>query len=181
MWEAVYADFGSSGCVEHRGQISTAHTPKRKYGTVVIADTQCGNGQVILAQSRDNSEAAWQVLGAGSDWGYPGRCASDLRKIPRKVLQDFFDPGICPPPLRKCDSPLGYGPKGGGWALILDFMRVRGVSCRRAAKIGGAFIARDPIPPGWHCHYLEDPAGWTSCRYRHSTRLLKFAFGGDAG
>jgi hypothetical protein len=181
MWQAVYGKYGSSDCVEHRGQISTAHTPKRKYGTVVISDSNCGNGQVVLAQPRNNPNARWQALGSGSDWGYPGRCASDLRRIPRKVLQDFFGPNTCSPPLRKCRSPLIYAPKDGGWGLIIVFLRVHGVSCGRALKIGGAYSAGDPMPSHWSCQYLTIPGSWTSCRYKLSKRRFKFVFDGDAG
>jgi hypothetical protein len=164
MWQAVSSKYGSSGCVESRGQISTAHTPKRKYGLVTIADNICGNGQVVLAQPRHEPSAPWEVLGSGSDWGYPGRCASDLRTIPRSVLQDFFSPNICPPPMHKCDSPLLYAPQNGGYSLILVFMRARGVA------------AGDPMPRGWHCHLLTSPGSWTSCRYGQSARRFKFVF-----
>jgi hypothetical protein len=81
-------------CVHHRGRISTAHTPRAKYGTVVIADVNCGNGQVVLSRPR-HRPGRWRELGVGSDWGYPGRCKQDLKKIPLKVLEDFFGAGTC--------------------------------------------------------------------------------------
>lgn len=180
MWQAVYAKYGGGGCVEHRGQISTVHTPKLEYGKVVVADDICGNGQYVLAKPRDDASAAWRVLGAGSDWGMPARCASDLRRIPRKVLQDFFGPSTCAPPLRKCRSPLIYAPRNGGPGLIILHLRVHGVSCGRALKVGGAYSAGDPTPAGWSCRYSTS-GSWTSCRYKESARRFKFAFGGDAG
>jgi len=94
MWNAVDAKYGIEGCVERRGQISTAHT-RKKYGTVTIADSHCGNGQYVLAKRRHAAGSRWRVLGAGSDWGSPDRCKDDLRRIPRAVLEDFFGPGYC--------------------------------------------------------------------------------------
>lgn len=91
MWSVVDP---SGKCVHRRGRISTAHTPDVKYGTVVIADDNCGNGQAVLSRPRHRA-GRWRVLGMGSDWGYPGRCKQDLRKIPRKVLEDFFGAGTC--------------------------------------------------------------------------------------
>jgi hypothetical protein len=91
MWK-VADPFGK--CVHHRGRISTAHTPGVKYGTVVISDGNCGNGQVVLSRPR-HRPGRWRELGVGSDWGYPGRCKQDLEKIPRKVLEDFFGAGTC--------------------------------------------------------------------------------------
>jgi hypothetical protein len=94
MWDAVFVKYGFDGCVQHRGEISTAHT-RRKYGIVTISDSHCGNGQFVLSTRRHAAHARWRVLGAGSDWGAPGRCAEDLRRIPRSVLEDFFSPEIC--------------------------------------------------------------------------------------
>jgi hypothetical protein len=91
MWRLVDP---AGKCIHHPGRISTAHTPRVKYGTVVIADNQCGNGQVVLSRPRRHS-GRWRVLGMGSDWGYPARCKQDLKKIPRKVLEDFFGEGTC--------------------------------------------------------------------------------------
>jgi hypothetical protein len=94
MWRSVDQALHLDGCVERRGLISTAETPRRKFGTVVIADSHCGNGQFVLAKKRGGS-GGWRILGAGSDWGNPDRCASDLRHIPRRVLEDFFGTGYC--------------------------------------------------------------------------------------
>jgi len=94
MWNAVDAKYGLDGCVERRGQISTART-KKKYGTVTIADNHCGNGQYVLSKRRHAAGSHWRVLGAGSDWGSPDRCHDDLRLIPRAVLEDFFGPAYC--------------------------------------------------------------------------------------
>jgi hypothetical protein len=94
MWRAVNHRYGykSHSCIEHRGQISTAKTPGVRFGIVTIADNHCGNGQFVLSK---RGHGRWRVLGAGSDWGYTDRCADDLRKIPRVVLEDFFGAGVC--------------------------------------------------------------------------------------
>jgi hypothetical protein len=81
---------------------------------------------------------------------------------------------------RLCRQPLGYAPKNGGYALIIEQMRVQRITCRRAAKIGGAYYAGDPVPPGWSCSYSEADY-LTHCRYRSSRHAFRFAFGGDAG
>jgi hypothetical protein len=92
MWSAVLKK--GENCKERRGQISTAVTPGFKFGTVTIADAHCGNGQFVLRKRRA-SGAKWKIVGAGSDWGAPERCADDLAKIPRPVLEDFFGAGYC--------------------------------------------------------------------------------------
>lgn len=94
MWAAVFAKYGYGGCTEHRGQISTSPT-KKKYGIVTISDNRCGNGSFVLSARRHTRHPRWRVLGAGSDWGAPERCASDLRRIPLSVLEDFFGDGTC--------------------------------------------------------------------------------------
>jgi len=94
MWRAVEREPYTDGCVHHRGLISTAYSPRRKYGTVFISDRFCGNGQAVLAKRR-GARRGWRILGSGSDWGYPGRCAADLRRIPRRVLEDFFGDDFC--------------------------------------------------------------------------------------
>lgn len=94
MWRTLEREAHFEGCVERGGLISTAHTPRRKYGTVVVADSHCGNGQFVLVRKR-GAAGSWRIVGAGSDWGNPDRCASDLRRIPRRVLEDFFGAGYC--------------------------------------------------------------------------------------
>ena len=94
MWRTLEREAHIEGCIERRGQISTAPTPRRKFGAVIIADSHCGNGQFVLAKKRGGS-GAWRIRGAGSDWGDPDRCAEDLRRIPRRVLEDFFGNGYC--------------------------------------------------------------------------------------
>jgi hypothetical protein len=90
MWRVVDPD---GMCVHHRGHISKSHARSSKWGTVVVADNHCGNGQYVLR--RRNSARRWKVAGAGSDWGNPNRCADDLHKIPRAVLEDFFGRPYC--------------------------------------------------------------------------------------
>lgn len=94
MWRTVEREDFLSDCVQRRGLISTAPTPRRKYGTVVVADGKCGNGQFVLAKRRGGS-GVWRIVGAGSDWGSPDRCADDLKRIPRRVLEDFFGSDYC--------------------------------------------------------------------------------------
>lgn len=94
MWKAVEAKYGSTGCIERRGEISTAPT-RKKYGTVIISDRHCGNGQFVLSKRRHADHARWRSLGAGSDWGAPERCEQDLYRIPRAVLEDFFGLEVC--------------------------------------------------------------------------------------
>ena len=191
MWRVA----DSSGkCVHHRGRISTAGTHKRVFGLVTIADGQCGNGQVVLSKRRHARHARWHELGIGSDWGVdPGRCSSDLKRIPLKVLRDFFGPSTCSSfsisvstprtlrgnPYSRCPGKFSfYNPKGGGYALILEQLRVHRVSCIRAAKIGGASIVGDPMPRGWKC---KTGYSATSCHNHGGKRRFKFVFGGDAG
>jgi hypothetical protein len=107
MWKAVEVKYGFDGCVERRGQISTAPT-RKKYGTVIVSDNHCGNGQFVMSKPRKSPHAVWRVLGAGSDWGDPERCSQDLRRIPRSVLQDFFGFLVCDGSGRS-DVGLGIG------------------------------------------------------------------------
>ena len=74
-------------CVHHRGVVSTV-TSRYAWGYVEVADGQCGNGIYVL--KRRKGTRTWKVAGAGSDWGAPERCRSDVRKIGRRVLQDLF-------------------------------------------------------------------------------------------
>lgn len=92
LWRIV----DSSGkCVHHRARISTAGTKRRVFALVTVADNQCGNGQVVLSKKRHARHARWRVMGSGSDWGYPARCRSDLKRIPLRVLRDFFGSDTC--------------------------------------------------------------------------------------
>ncbi len=79
---------------------------------------------------------------------------------------------------RHCPN-SGYGPRSGGYGLILVRIFARGVSCHRATQIGGAYIAGDPMRRGWHCRPAL--AGRTACRFKHSRRRFHFVFDGDAG
>ncbi len=77
---------------------------------------------------------------------------------------------------RDC-GPLGYAPKNGGYSLIIEDMRVWRIGCAKAARLGGAYLAGDPVPASWRCQQGVR----TACRYRHSRRRFSFIFGGDAG
>jgi hypothetical protein len=122
MWRVVEREPYLDACVHRRGLISTARTPHQKYGTVVISDGNCGNGQYVLVKPRGQS-LPWRILGAGSDWGAPERCASDLRKIPRRVLEDFFGDGYC-------DRIAAYQ------SLFSNPLGDRLISIRRSEEIG---------------------------------------------
>lgn len=91
MWQVVDSE---GKCIHWRGVVSTVKS-RYSWGTVVIADRNCGNGQYVL--KRRKGTRRWQIVGAGSDWGFPDRCADDLRKIGRRVYRDLFpgDPN-CP-------------------------------------------------------------------------------------
>lgn len=196
MWRVV--DQGGRCAIHRRAKISTAGTHRRAFGLVTIADNQCGNGQVVLSKRRHSKGSKWHILGSGSDWGYPGRCPGDLRKIPLKVLRDFFGRGTCSgfreqqasgtasvslsprskAYFRSCGKDSFYGPKGGGYALILFKLRVHGITCHRGAHIGGAWFAGDPVARGWHC---ATQSSLTSCRNQSGTKKLRFIFDGSAG
>ena len=72
-----------------------------------------------------------------------------------------------------------YEPRSGGYALIIEKLHVQRIACKKAANIGGAYIARDYIPVGWHC--ATNRRGTTACHYKHSRHKFRFVFGGDAG
>lgn len=108
----------------------------------------------------------------------------------RSVVQ----PGVCGPasawPAADCGSALrsrfrgcgrfnGYDPKRGRWGLILSKLKVRGVSCRRAARIGGKYHARERLPRGWRC--WPAPAGATYCYRKGTRKALRFYFDGTTG
>lgn len=162
MWRTVEREPYLGDCVQRRGLISTARTPRRKYGTVVIADRNCGNGQYVLVKRRGTTRP-WRILGAGSDWGFPERCASDLRKIPRRVLEDFFGDGYCSDyaaaaartvALRKCGWMYGKD----DWKAKITATQMR---CRKARRILRYWFEEGP---GVHYH-PEDSEWWTLDRY----------------
>ena len=162
MWRVVEKEPYLEDCVQRRGLISTANTPRHKYGTVVIADRNCGNGQYILVKRRGGTHP-WRILGAGSDWGYPGRCASDLRKIPRRVLEDFFGDGFCSDysarlaqknSSRKC----GWMHGEDNWKAKISATQMR---CRKARHILRYWFQDGP---GVHYH-PQDSEWWTLDRY----------------
>ncbi len=78
-----------------------------------------------------------------------------------------------------CRDQLLYQPAHGGYGLIIEHLRVRGISCRRGLHIAGAYYAGDPMPPRWVCGPGRDP-GRTAC-HKDRAHALSFAFGGDAG
>jgi hypothetical protein len=80
--------------------------------------------------------------------------------------------------LRPCNPSLVYAPKGGGYGVIISRLHVRGISCRRGLRIGGAYLDGDHVPKGWVC---QEGHPWVSCRYRPTYRMLRYIPEGDAG
>jgi len=93
MWRAVDREMRKHGggvgrCVQHRGRVSTVRGQRFRYGTVLIADNQCGNGTFVLRQRPGGG--VWRFVTAGSDIGFPERCADDLKLMGVKVFKDLF-------------------------------------------------------------------------------------------
>jgi hypothetical protein len=162
MWRVVEREPYLDDCVQRRGRISTARTRRRKYGTVVISDRNCGNGQYVLSKRRGTMRP-WHILGAGSDWGSPGRCVSDLRNIPRRVLEDFFGDGYCADyaaMVARADSSRKCGWMHGKdeWKAKITATHIR---CRKARR-----ILRYWFEEGSGVHYHpEGSEWWTLDRY----------------
>jgi hypothetical protein len=91
MWRTV--DPGQK-CVHHRGVVSTVKSARYRYGRVTVADSNCGDGVVVLRQPRAGGR--WRKVLAGSDIGSPDRCADDLKKLPTSVYRDLFPRVNCP-------------------------------------------------------------------------------------
>jgi hypothetical protein len=90
MWRVVDA---SGKCQHARGVISTVHSSHYRYGSVTVADAQCGNGTYVLR--RPLHSGRWRTVAAGSDWGAPDRCGRDRKVIPLRVMRDLFASDIC--------------------------------------------------------------------------------------
>jgi hypothetical protein len=92
LWRAVDPE----GRCRHRpGYISTIASTKWRYGAVTVADAVCGNGTSILRRAKGGGP--WRVRATGSDFGAPGSCAADARRVPLRVLRDLLHaPGLCP-------------------------------------------------------------------------------------
>jgi hypothetical protein len=176
MWRAADPQHR---CVHRRGRISSVRRAHRRFGTVTIADDQCGNGTVLLRTRRHSRR--WQRVASGSDWGADLTidCAREFPGVPVAALRDLLGPELCPAegPMRACGERT-YAPRSGGFALILERLRAHRVSCSAAARIGGAYYAGDAIPRGWRCA-TSDAEHWTACV--RGRRRLRFFFGGDAG
>lgn len=176
MWHAADPQHR---CVHRAGRISKVRRPHWRFGTVTIADGQCGNGTVLLRARRHNGH--WLRVASGSDWGADLTidCGREFRGVPVAALRDLLGPEMCPAegPMRRCGERV-YAPKSGGFGLILERVRAHRISCAGAARIGGAYYAGDPIPAGWRCA-TSDAEYWTACV--HGRRRLRFFFGGDAG
>ncbi len=144
MWAVVDQD---SRCAQHRGVISTVRSGRYRFGSVTVADANCGNGQAILRQRRGTN--IWRIVGQGSDWGARDRCAADLRRIPRAVLQDIFGARICPPalPLKRCGSVSVVTEGVQGRATVT----ARGVRCSFARRTVERSNRTGQRPSGWEC------------------------------
>lgn len=78
---------------------------------------------------------------------------------------------------KSCRSPSLYPPKNGGFALIIEHLKVKGVTCARGVTIAGAHSAGDASPSGWKCrdHGIK-PTVCMRARAR-----VTYVSGGDAG
>jgi hypothetical protein len=79
----------------------------------------------------------------------------------------------------RCHDPQIYPPPGGGYGLIIEDLRVAGVSCTRGAGVAGRNVIQG-APGKWNC--AEVFGGEVRCSYGRSwRRWLTYRFGGDAG
>jgi hypothetical protein len=91
MWRVVDPH---KRCVHRRGYVSTVHSDRYLYGIVTIADGVCGNGSNVMRRKKTGGR--WQTRIVGSDIGSPPTCASNVRRVPLRVLRDLFArPSLC--------------------------------------------------------------------------------------
>jgi hypothetical protein len=135
MWKVV--DPGKR-CQHARGWVSTK--ARDLWGTVVIADANCGNGQAVLRRKGGR----WTVRGQGSDWGAYDRCDSDLRRIPGAVLRDLLGRNTC---RRYAERACGTIPTVTEGVAADERVYGAGVSCQQAREMVGG----GERPEGWEC------------------------------
>jgi hypothetical protein len=80
-------------------------------------------------------------------------------------------------PLKSCGVRT-YSGGGPGFATIIERLRVRGVTCRRATTVAGRAINSNgrSVPGGWRCRLTSFPSVCVRGRAR-----ITFVSGGDAG
>ena len=139
MWKVVDPE---KRCRHARGWISTA--ARDLYGTVVIADANCGNGQAVLRRKGGR----WTVRGQGSDWGFLDRCDADLRRIPAAVLRDLLGKSIC---RRYSERACGSIPAVTEGVEASERVFGAGVPCAQARSIVQASNELGTRPDGWDC------------------------------
>ena len=139
MWKVV--DPGKR-CTHARGWVSTA--ARDLHGTVIIADSTCGNGQAVLRREGGR----WTVRGQGSDWGFLDRCDADLRRIPAAVLRDLFGKSIC---RRYSERACGTIPTVTEGVEASERVFGAGVPCAQARSIVQASNELGTRPDGWDC------------------------------
>jgi hypothetical protein len=139
MWKVV--DPGKR-CTHARGWISTA--ARDLYGTVIIADSTCGNGQAVLRRKGGR----WTVRGQGSDWGFLDRCDADLRRIPAAVLHDLFSRDTC---RRYSERACGTIPTVTEGVEAKERVYSAGLGCDQARSLLQAANDTGARPDGWEC------------------------------
>jgi hypothetical protein len=91
-------------------------------------------------------------------------------------------PGPPPPPAPPAPRTIACGdrffrPSGGGFALLVNDLRARRVSCARALTIAGTHTLGAALPAGWRCRAAG--AARSVCTRRRA--YVSYVFGGDAG
>ena len=140
MWKVV--DPGDR-CRHTRGWISTAKT-RDAYGTVVIANVNCGNGQAVLRRKAGR----WSIRGQGSDWGSLDRCNADLRRIPATVMRDLFSRNTC---RRYTERACGTIPTVTEGVPASERVYGAGLSCEQARELLQTSNDTGVRPEGWDC------------------------------
>jgi hypothetical protein len=139
MWKVVDPE---KRCRHARGWVSTA--ARDLYGTVIIADANCGNGQAVLRRKGGR----WSIRGQGSEWGSYDRCDADLRRIPAAVLRDLFSRDTC---RRYSERACGKVPTVTEGVEASERVYGAGVSCEQARSIVQASNETGARPDDWEC------------------------------
>jgi hypothetical protein len=77
---------------------------------------------------------------------------------------------------RVCSRETTVEPSTGGYAIIIDNLRVSRISCAAGLKVAGRDAGRGRSPGGWNCS-TRFPT--TTCR--RGQQRVQFSLGGDAG
>jgi hypothetical protein len=171
--------------------------------TVLKGDARCRLARRVLrvyfsggGRHHDGSSSADSYVvigrwycGSGTGGGACRRGGTDYSTAPDRIGGQFCEQVSAPRACAReavqarragsCRDGLLYAPRNGGFALIVDDLRVHGISCRRGLGIAGASAAGEPLPGAWTCHYDSERL-LTACR-RDRRHSLTYVFGGDAG